>query len=128
RLERGRGLVVAVDVPKQPAKPVERRRVESSVLLEAVLGTGLEPFEVPAGLGHADHRDVEVATLDHRLQGREDLLVREVSGCAEEDERVGMNAAHHTPPVTAPAFRGDRRTRSAWPTAACPRSPPRRAS
>ena len=42
-----------------------------AVLLEAVARAGLELLEVPAGLGHADHRHVEVAALQHRLQRRE---------------------------------------------------------
>ncbi len=33
--------------------------------------------------------------LHHRLQGREDLLVREVPGRAEEDQRIGRVRRHH---------------------------------
>jgi hypothetical protein len=40
-----------------------------------------------------DDRDVEVAVLQHRLQRREDLLVGEVAGGAEEDERIGVRFA-----------------------------------
>lgn len=43
----------------------------------------------PPPLGHADHGHVEVAALDHRLEGRKDLLAGEVAGGAEQHERVG---------------------------------------
>ena len=89
-LERRRVLVVAVDVAQQAAQLVERRGIEPAVLLEAVLGAGLELVEVPAGLGHADDRHVEVAALHHRLQRREDLLVGQIAGGAEEDQGVGV--------------------------------------
>ena len=36
---------------------------------------------------------------DHRLQRREDLLVREVAGRAEEDQRVGALGRHVGPSV-----------------------------
>ncbi len=61
----------------------------------------LQLVEVPAGLGDADHRHVEMAALDHRLQRRKDLLVREVAGGAEEHQRVGMELAHRDFPRSA---------------------------
>ena len=67
----------------------------AAVLLEAVARPGLELVEVPAGLGHADHRHVEVAALHHRLQRREDLLVGQVAGGAEEHQRVGVGSVVH---------------------------------
>jgi hypothetical protein len=97
-LERRRVLVVAIDVAQQAAQLTERRGIEPSVLLGAVLGTGLELFEVPAGLRHADDRHVEVAAFHHRLQRREDLLVREVASGAVENESVGMDVAHSALP------------------------------
>ena len=51
-------------------------------------------IEVPTGLGHADDRHVEVAALHHRLQRREDLLVGQIAGGAEEDQGVGMGIVH----------------------------------
>ena len=51
----------------------------------------LELVEIPARLGHADHRHVEVAALHHRLQRREDLLVGQIARGAEEHQRVGMS-------------------------------------
>ena len=90
---------------------------------------GLELVEVPAGLGHADDRHVEVAALHHRLQRREDLLVGQIAGGAEEDQGIGMGVAHgcllH---CSGRFFQVPAELDSAWPRAACPGSPPRRAS
>src|SRR5262249_3736326 len=47
-LERTRIVVVAIDVAQQAAQRAERRRIEPSVLLDAILGASLELFEVPA--------------------------------------------------------------------------------
>src|SRR5256884_1105808 len=52
-LERRRVLVVPIDVAQQAAQRAERRRIEPSVLVEAVPGTGLELVEIPARLRHA---------------------------------------------------------------------------
>ena len=71
RLKRGRVVVVAVDIAQQAAQLVERRGIEPAVLLDAVAGPGPELVEIPAGLGHADDRHVEMAALHHRLQRRE---------------------------------------------------------
>ena len=128
-LKRRRVVVVAVDVAQQAAQLVERRRIEPAVLLEAVVRPGPELVEVPTGLGHADDRHVEVAAFHHRLQRREDFLVGQIARGAEEDQGVGMGV--RSCPVLAHCrriFPGVRRTRSAWPTAACPGNPPRRAS
>ena len=101
------------------------------MLLEAVAARAPELVEVPAGLGDADHRHVEVAALDHRLQRREDLLVREVAGRAEEDQRVGVGVAHgvlFSACLAGGLFEVAAELDSASPTAACPGNRPRRAS
>ena len=67
------------------------------MLLDAVAGAAAELLERPARLGDADDRHVEAAAPDHRLQRREDLLVGEVAGGAEEDERVGPLWGFHQP-------------------------------
>ncbi len=64
------------------------------MFLQAVVRPRPKLVEVPASLGHADHRHVEVAALHHRLQRREDLLVCQIAGGAEEDQGVGMGIAH----------------------------------
>ena len=104
RLERRRVLVVAVDVAQQPAQLGERVAVEAAVLLDALLRPRAQLVEGPAGLGHADDRHVEVAALGHRLQRREDLLVGQIAGRAEEHERVGMCVAHRCPCAHADHF------------------------
>ena len=93
----GRGVVViAIDIAQQTAQLVVSRRIQSTVLLEAVAGPCPEPVEVPAGLGYADDWHFEVATFQHRLQRREDLLVGQIARRAEEDQGVGVGIAHHT--------------------------------
>ena len=54
------------------------------------MGARPELFESPAGFGDADHRHIEVATLQHRLQRGKDLLVGEIAGCTKEDQSIGM--------------------------------------
>ena len=66
------------------------------MLLEAVTGPCPELVEVPAGLGYADDWHFEVATFQHRLQRREDLLVGQIARRAEEDQGVGVGIAHHS--------------------------------
>ena len=52
------------------------------------LARSIELFARPAGSRHADHGEIELAAPGHRLEGRKDLLVGQVAGCTEEDERV----------------------------------------
>ena len=61
---------------------------------KAVLGSRFELVEVPAGLGHANHRKVELPVLDHELQGRKDLLVGQIAGRSEENQRIRTGIAH----------------------------------
>ena len=90
-----RGIaVIPVDVLQTRAQLRERRRVQPAVLLEAVLGPRHELIEIPMGPRHADDRHVETVTPDQRLEGREDLLVRQVAGGTEEDERIGTGSGH----------------------------------
>ena len=49
---------------------------------------------VPARARDADHRDRELAATDQRLQRRIDLPVHEVTGGAEQHERVGTSVTH----------------------------------
>jgi hypothetical protein len=48
----------------------------------------MQLIQGPAGLGDADDRHVKLAAADQRLERREDLLVRQVAGGAEEHERI----------------------------------------
>src|SRR3546814_8036204 len=63
--------------------------VDATVVLEAVAGALAQLVHRPARMGHADHRHVEPAARDHRLQRGKDLLVGKVAGGAEEHECVG---------------------------------------
>ncbi len=94
RLEGVRIFVVAVDVAQSAAQLVERGTVQAPVFLDALLRARAQLVEGPASLGHADHRNVEVAALGHRLQRRKDLLVRKVARRPEEHKRVGTCVAH----------------------------------
>ena len=94
-IERRRVLVVAVHIAEQGRKLVEGGAVDAAVLLQAVLGSCFQLVEVPACFGHADDRHVQMTALHHRLERRKDLLVRKVSGRAEEDQRIGRDWIDH---------------------------------
>src|SRR5215831_394829 len=94
RLKRRRVLVIAGHVPEQAGQFGERCGIESAMLLQTVLRSCLQLVETPIGLGHADNRHVKIATLQHRLQRREDLLVRQVARGAEEYEGIAMIRSH----------------------------------
>src|SRR5262249_55727124 len=72
----------------------KRRRVDAAVFLDAVTRPCPKLVGGPVGSGHADHRSVKATTLYHRLQRRENLLVGQISGRAEEDQGVGVRIAH----------------------------------
>ena len=91
RLKRRRVIVIAIHIAQQSAQFLKRRRIESAVFFQAVLGPGLELVKVPARLGHADDRHVEVAAFDHRLQRRENFLVGQIARGPEKHQRVGMS-------------------------------------
>src|SRR3546814_219807 len=82
-------VVVAVDVAQLRRELFESRLVDAAVVLEAVAGAFAQLVDRPARMGHADHRHVEPAARDHRLQRGKDLLVGKVAGGAEEHECVG---------------------------------------
>ena len=64
------------------------------MFLDAVLGAGAQLIERPTVPGHADHRQIELATLRHGLQRREDLFVRQIAGRPEEHQCVGVDVGH----------------------------------
>src|SRR5262249_44899365 len=86
-------VVIATDELQQPGKLFEGGRIETTMFVEAVFGPGLESIQAPAFPGYADNRDVERAALYHGLQRGKDFFVGEVSGGAEEHQRVGMSRA-----------------------------------
>ncbi len=83
------GAVVTVHVTEVLAQDLEGALVDASaVLLDAFAHALAELFEARAAARHADEGEAGVAPLDHPVQGRKDLLVREVTGGAEEHEGV----------------------------------------
>jgi hypothetical protein len=87
-------FVVAIDVTQHAAQFLEGGGIESAVLLDAVERAGAELIERPAGVGNADHGDIQVAPLRHGLQRREDLFPGEITGGTEEHQGVGMRICH----------------------------------
>src|SRR5260370_11115203 len=66
---------------------------------------GPQLVNTPGSACNPNHRDVEVTVLDHRLNGWEYLLIREIAGDAKDDKCIRMAIRHHAP---SPAF-------SRWP-------------
>uniref|UniRef100_A0A6J5ZVK3 Unannotated protein n=1 Tax=freshwater metagenome TaxID=449393 RepID=A0A6J5ZVK3_9ZZZZ len=93
-LELKEGLVLGVlaaGVSQQPAELLESRLVEAvRAGFKALLGALAKQVHVAALACHANHGHVEFAVDDHPLQGREDLLVGEVAGGAEYNQRVAL--------------------------------------
>jgi hypothetical protein len=87
-------LVVAIDIAQQAAQLVERRGMESPVLLDAVTRSGLQLVEAPTGFRYPDDRHVKVTALRHRLQRWEYLLVGEIARRTEKDQRVRVGITH----------------------------------
>jgi len=81
-------FVVAVDITEQRRQPGEGGLVDAAVCFEALAGARAQLVEVPAGKRDADDWHVEAATFHQRLEGWEDLLVGQVAGSAEEDQRA----------------------------------------
>ena len=67
-LECFRVLVIAVDVLQKLDQFGEGRRVKAAVLREAVFGSVAKLIEGPSGFRYSDHRDGEIAALNHFLQ------------------------------------------------------------
>src|SRR6267378_7675078 len=120
RIERGAVPVVARDVFQQSAQFVKRGRIKPAVLLHTVFSAGTQLVEAPSRFRHTDHRNVQMAAPDHRLQRRKDLLVRKIAGCTEENQSVRMHFAHSS--ILMRPSRGVHQTRIASPRGACPDS------
>ena len=97
------------------------------MLFQTILYASAKLFQSPACLGHTNDRDIEVATLDHCLEGGKDFLVSQIAGLAEEDECICMSTCHKSPLTTEttclPPSPNVLQNRSAWQTEACSRSP-----
>jgi len=93
--------VVAVDVAQQARQAGEGLLVDlalAGVVLHALAGPLAQPVQVPARAGDPDDGHVQAVALDQAQQSREDLLVGEVAGGAEEHEGVGTLAVDRAPP------------------------------
>ena len=86
--------VVAIDVAQKSGELFPGVGVEAAVGFDAAARALLELVQCPAGLGDTHHRHVEGATLHHGLQRGKDLLVREISGSAEEYQCVRRLLRH----------------------------------
>src|SRR5262249_47736960 len=86
RLKGCRVLVVPIHVAQQAAELVERRPVDAAVLLEALLRPRPKLVEAPAGLGHTDNGNIEIAAFHHRLERREYFLVGQISRGPEKNQ------------------------------------------
>ena len=64
------------------------------MFFDAVLGSLLELFKVPARLGHANHRAGQLPSLCQFLQGRKDLFVSKVAGSAKKNHSVRIGLIH----------------------------------
>src|SRR5262245_17125956 len=87
-------LIVAIHVPEQTDQLFESSGIDAAVFFQAIFGTSTKLIEIPSRLGDANDGNVEVPSLYHPLQGREDFLVRKVAGSAEEYERIRMQTRH----------------------------------
>jgi hypothetical protein len=59
-------------------------------LCEALADTIAQLRNVSIGLGHSDHRHSQMASLNHRLQGEKGFLECQITGGAEQYERIGI--------------------------------------
>src|SRR4051794_27133173 len=64
------------------------------MFFKAVVRARLKLIEVPARLGDPNNGNVEIATLHHRLQSREDLFIGEIARGAKENKRVRLCTLH----------------------------------
>ena len=71
--------------------------VDFAAALDALARASAKPIEVPSGLRNTHDGHVQMSSLHHCVQGRKDLLVREIARRTKEDERVGVGSGHtHT--------------------------------
>lgn len=61
---------------EQSRELLNDRRIDAAMLFQAAIGASLELIEGPARFGDTDHRHVEMAALDHRLERRKNFLSR----------------------------------------------------
>ena len=67
------------------------------MLLKTLASTGSKLVKALGRPCYSDDRHIEVTAPDHRLQRREDLLVRQIPGGTEEDKRIRIEVCHFHP-------------------------------
>ena len=94
-LEGGCVVVVAIDVAQPRRQFRERSFVDPATLIlrglcDAAVGALAQLFQCLVGVRHTDDRQIPIVVELHDLQRREDLLVGQIAGGAEEDQRVRL--------------------------------------
>jgi hypothetical protein len=87
-------VVVARDVLEQRRQLGKSALVDGSPSAHAVPHAGDELLTLHRPASDADDRRTELLAPDEGLQRRKDLFVREVTGDAEHDERIGRGSRH----------------------------------
>src|SRR5262245_45018571 len=93
-LKRCRVLIVAVNIAQQTTQFFESGGLQPAMFLKAVMRPRPELVEIPTSFGHADDRHIQVSTLDHRLQCRENLFVGQIPSRTEKDQSIRMGNIH----------------------------------
>ena len=104
-VEGGRVLIVAGHVRQARDEPFVGGRVDAPVSREALADARAHLVEAPRLTRDRDDRHAQLIVPGHRLQRGKDLLIGQIAGGAEQDERVGSRVGHDQPPAG----------RSTWP-------------
>jgi hypothetical protein len=87
-------LIIAGDIRESRAEVRKCRWVQRAVCSDAVSRALAQALQRPIRSGHAEDRNVQSAATTHGVQGREDLLVRQIAGGAEQDQGVRWVLSH----------------------------------
>src|ERR1017187_9008540 len=89
QLIEGRGvLIIAVDILQHLHQFRKSCLIHTAMLRDTVVRSRAELVQIPSRLGYAQHGHIQISAFHHRLQRRENLLVSQVAGGSEEDQRV----------------------------------------
>lgn len=115
--------VVTGDVTQKPNKPRTDLLVKVPPLADRAFNMGLEVVKPPIGSSYAYDRNTESLST-HRIEGRKDLLVREIAARAEQDQCIRQRGGNRLKRSLIAMFPGVRQIRDAWQTRACGQSRP----
>ena len=93
-LERRGVCVIPINVTQGRRELRERSFVNTAVVLNAVSCPRPELVNGPSSVCDTNDRHVEMTAANHGLKRRENLLVGEIAGGAEEDEGVRPSKSH----------------------------------